>query len=373
VAVEDGRIAWVGSYADATAPAGEIVDLGNGVLLPGLINAHCHLELSGLAGRVAAGRGFSAWVSDLVKTRAVLAPPEAEAATEAAIATLERTGTVAVGDVSNTLAHLPALGRSTLDAVVFFEQIGWDPAKADAIADAAVGRLAELAATLPRNVELRLAAHAPHSVSAPLLRRLAVHGLGAIHLAESPDESVFLRIGNGAWGTFLRERVGDIPWKPPGSSPVEYVEELGVLKPGLVAAHCVQVDATDRELLRDAGAAVVVCPRSNRAIGVGLPPVAALHALGVPLALGTDSLASAATLDLVDDMAALRRELPELPPALIVEMATAGGAKALGRPELGTLEPGKRAVFAYARAEPGLEAPLEFLTSGEARTRRVAL
>jgi cytosine/adenosine deaminase-related metal-dependent hydrolase len=278
-----------------------------------------------------------------------------------------------VGDVSNTLAPVAALAKSSLDAVVFFEQIGWDPAKADAIAAEADARLAAARAGLPARVEIRLAAHAPHSVSAALFARLGERGLAALHLAESKDEGDFLRAGDGDWRAFLSSRVGDVAWQPPGVSPVAYVDGLGILKPGVVAAHCVHVDAEDVARLARSGASVVVCPRSNRTIGVGLPPVDALREAGVTLALGTDSLASAPSLDLSDEMAALQHELPDLDPAVIVEMATAGGARALGRPDLGTLAAGQRAAFAYARASRETLDPLRFLTSGQARPRRVVL
>lgn len=373
VAVAGGRVVWVGRLDASDRPAGPVEELGEGVLLPGLVNAHCHLELSALAGRIAGGRGFTAWVSDLVEARASLPPDLVDSAAAQAIATLERTGTIAVGDVSNALAHLGQLGASRLDAVVYFEQLGWDPAKAGAIALAADARLAALASGgLARNVELRLAAHAPHSVSAALFRQLLERGgPAALHLAESPDETRFLRDGDGAWGQFLRARVGEIPFSPPGVSPVAYVDGLGVLKPGLVAAHCIQVDAADRARLLRSGTAVVVCPRSNRSLGVGIPPVPELLADGVLVALGTDSLASAPSLELADDMVALSREFPALDPAVVVRIATEAGARALGRPQLGTIAPGMRAAFAFARANGPLQDPLHFLVSGAARFETV--
>jgi len=369
VAVDGGRVAWLGALDASERPAGRVEELGEGVLLPGLVNAHCHLELSGLAGRVASGGGFTAWVAALVEARAALSPESADEAASRAIATLERTGTVAVGDVSNGLAHLERLGESRLDAVVFFEQLGWDPAKAGAIAAAADAQLAALAAAgVASNVELRLAAHAPHSVSAALFRELLQRGgPAALHLAESPEETRFLRDGNGDWSHFLRSRVGKIAFSPPGVSPVAYVDGLGVLGPGLVAAHCVHVDATDRSRLLRSGTSVVVCPRSNRGLGVGIPPVPELLADGVNVALGTDSLASAPSLELADDMVALQREFPVLDPAVIVRLATEGGARALGRPQLGTIAVGKRAALAFARADGALDDPLPFLVSGAAR------
>jgi cytosine/adenosine deaminase-related metal-dependent hydrolase len=116
---------------------------------------------------------------------------------------------------------------------------------------------------------------------------------------------------------------------------------------------------------------VAVCPRSNRSLGVGVPAVPELLAAGVEVCLGTDSLASAESLDLLQDAAALHREFPELESAAIVRMATATGARALGLYGLGTLAPGNRAAFAFAPAPGALDDPLDFLVSGDARARRV--
>src|SRR6185503_10860084 len=121
VAVHEGRIAWVGRAGDPDEPAGPVRDLGPGILLPGLVNAHCHLELSHLAGALDGARGYVEWVEALVGTRGRHAPDEVARAAEAAIDALVGTGTAAVGDVSNTLAHLPLLAASPLEAVGFFE------------------------------------------------------------------------------------------------------------------------------------------------------------------------------------------------------------------------------------------------------------
>ena len=188
-----------------------------------------------------------------------------------------------------------------------------------------------------------------------------------MHLAESAEESRFLRDGGGEWAAFLEKRVGHVPFEPPGTSPVRYLDSLGALGPGLVAAHCVQVDRGDLSLLAERGVQVAVCPRSNRNLGVGIPPVPAMLAAGIPLSLGTDSAASGGRLDLMEDMAALRREFPGLDPAAIVRMATLGGAQALGLWDLGSLEAGKRAALAFAPAAGVIAEPLSFLTSGDAR------
>jgi cytosine/adenosine deaminase-related metal-dependent hydrolase len=373
VAVQEGRIAWVGGEGDPGEPKAPLRDLGEGVLLPGLVNAHCHLELSHLAGHLAFGRGFVPWVEGVVGSRGRFGEEEVRAATASAVRFLEERGTVAVGDVSNALGHLDLLAASSLSAVAFLELLAWDPARAEATLAWAEDRAKAVASLLRPGLEVRLAAHAPHSVSPALLGRLVERGgPAAIHLAESPDEAAFLASGGGGWPAFLEKRgLGHVAFRPTGLSPVRYADSLGALHPRLVAAHGVQVDAADREVLARRGVAVALCPRSNRNLGVGTADVPALAAAGVRLALGTDSLASVETLDVLDDAVLLHRQFPRLDPAAIVRMATLGGAGALGFADLGAIAPGRRAALAFAAGETA--DPHERLLSGEARLRRVAV
>jgi len=373
VAVRNGRVLWVGDAGESGQPPGPLHDLGTGVLLPGLVNAHCHLELSHLRGRLDASNGFVPWVRALVGARTEDTEEAVRKRAGDAIDSLEESGTVAVGDVSNGLAHLDLLAASRLQAVVFYELLAWDPARAEAVLEGAESRLAVARRGLREGLDVRLAAHAPHSVSPALLAGLVSRGgPAALHLAESPAETRFLATGNGDWSAFLAERgLGHVPFTPPRVNPVPYVDGLGVLHDRLVAAHCAQVDDADTRVLARRGVHVAVCPRSNRRLGLGVPPVPAMLAAGVRLCLGTDSLASVDSLDLLDDAAALFREFPTLEPSVIVRMATAGGAEALGFPELGTIAPGKRGAFAYADADRAVTDPLAFLVSGEARVRGV--
>jgi cytosine/adenosine deaminase-related metal-dependent hydrolase len=374
VAIEGGRVAWVGRAGDPGEPDAPVRRLGAGVLLPGLVNAHCHLELSHLAGRTPLGAaGFAAWVEGVVASRGAHTDAELRAASAAAIAALEAGGTAAVGDVSNTLVHLDLLKASRLSAVVFLELLAWDPARADATLAWGEALVRERAPGLRPGLELRLAAHAPHSVSPALLRLLAARGgPAALHLAESPEEARFLAQGGGPWSGFLASRgLGHVVFAPEGLSPVRHVDALGALHSGLVAAHGVQVDAADRALLAKRGVHVVLCPRSNAALGVGTADAPALVAAGVRLALGTDSLASAPSLDVLADAVLLHRQFPSLAPGAILRMATRGGAEALGLPELGTIAAGRRAALAYADSATAPGDPDEFLLSGEARLERV--
>lgn len=374
VAVEDGRIAATGPIGAITGRHGgaELRDLGPGVLMPGLVNAHCHLELSHLQGRIAGG-GFVDWVGRLVDARAA-DTTDPRPAVAKAIEAVVQSGTVAIGDVSNRLDHIAELAASPLRAVVFHELLAWDPLAAGrALSEA---RLRQKAVGGPHpapNVQIRLAAHAPHSVSYVLFASMVAEGgPAALHLAESPSETRFLEKGDGEWAAFLQQRgLGHVHFPPPATSPIRYMEGLGVLHPGLVAAHCVQADAADLRLLAAHGVSVAVCPRSNRNLDVGRVPLREMIAAGVRVCLGTDSLASVETLDLMDDLALLRREFPEVDPARLLRMATADGAKALGFADLGSLVRGRAAALAFAEGPAALDDPFAFLVSGDARLRPV--
>ena len=370
VAVDGGRVTWVGAAGDAGMPEAPARDLGPGVLLPGLVNAHCHLELSYLRGKIARRDGFVPWVEAVVSARGTVPAAAMQAAAEAGIADLIGHGTVAVADVSNTLAPVAALRASGLRALVLHELLGWDPARARSIMESALARIAPLG---DRRVSIRLAAHAPHSVSPQLLALLVERGGPAgIHLAESPDEVAFLREGDGAWGAFLDRRgLGHVAFDPPGVSPVAYADAAGALHPGLIAAHCVQAGAADRELLARRGVHVALCPRSNANLGVGIPPLPELLEAGVNVCVGTDSLASVDSLDVLDDLAALHRAFPEVPARTLLRMATLNGARALGIADLGAIAPGMADALAYAPAEATVSDPEAFLVSGEGRLRPV--
>jgi cytosine/adenosine deaminase-related metal-dependent hydrolase len=369
VATEGGRVVWVGAPGDPGEPAGEAHDLGTGVLLPGLVNAHCHLELSHLAGldRAVTG-GLVPWVEALMERRGQTDEEAIRAATRKAIRQLESTGTVAVGDVSNTLRHLDLLEASGLRAVVFYELIGFDPAKAAGTL-AGAGKVLSLSRHAPLRTRIRLAAHAPYSVSAELFAGIVERGGPAsLHLAESPAESRLVAAGDGAWRGFLDRRgLSDVPFDARGQSPVAYVDGLGALRPGTICAHCVHVDDADCRTLASRGVFVALCPRSNRNLGAGTAPVPRMIAAGVRLCLGTDSLASAATLDLMEDMALLQAQFPDLDPAVIVRMATAGGAAALGLEGFGVIEAGASADLAFVPASSRPPDPCRFLTSGSAQ------
>ncbi|HMC95204.1 MAG TPA: amidohydrolase family protein, partial [Polyangia bacterium] len=179
--------------------------------------------------------------------------------------------------------------------------------------------------------------------------------------AEDPDELALLHDGDGRWATVLAALGVDPASRAPGKSPVAYLADLGAFAgPPPLLVHMVHASAEDRRIARQAGATVVLCPRSNLHIGGRMADVSALLDDGLSLALGTDSLASTPDLSLWGEMATLAAHFPAVPAARWIEAATRGGATALGLPDHGALAPGKRPGVLDVLVED-LAAPLESL------------
>jgi cytosine/adenosine deaminase-related metal-dependent hydrolase len=374
VAVDRDRIAAYGAVgrrpaADDTRE----VDLGNVVVMPGLVNAHTHLELSYLRGRVSPGSTLIGWIRAVMAARREHpdpGAPEILAAVERGIADSVGAGTAIVGDVGNTLVTFNPLARSQLAAVVFYELIGFRVADPAALVAGASQRIEALSPT--ERVRVSLAAHAPYSV-APLVLRSIRHALDrdpfapcSIHLAESAEEIEFIRSAGGPWREMLEELdVWDPGWTAPGVSPVQYLDESGFLSGRVIVVHGVHMTPADLERLAVRGTTLVTCPRSNEYTGAGRPPIQAFYNSGVPVAVGTDSLASTPDLNVLAELAAMRRIAPEVPASMLLDSATRQGARALAFDgEYGTIEPGKRARLLAVDVGPAIEDVEEYLVSG---------
>ncbi|HEY8548857.1 MAG TPA: amidohydrolase family protein [Vicinamibacterales bacterium] len=367
VTVRRGRIVAVGQRTPPPGRGVEERDLGRSALMPGLVNAHTHLELSPLWGKVAPARSLPAWVRVLLERRAAIGTPDPGLIRQAIADALEA-GTAAIGDVSNTLAAVPAIARSRLHAVVFHELLGFQVADPEPVLDEAAR--ARAAAPQSSRVRLAVAPHAPYSVSPPLLAAIAAEArsrneVWSIHLGESPEEVELLMKGRGAWREFLEERGAWNPaWACPGCRPVEYLERLGVLGPRLLAVHGVQLTDAELRTLAAHGATLVTCPRSNVWVGVGNPPVARFYTSGVRVAIGTDSLASGTDLNVFSEVAAMHHLAPEIPPARLLASATREGALALGLDDLGAIAPGMQARLITVDLPRGLRDVETYLTEG---------
>ena len=369
VDVDAGRVVGVGTLGAAPPPGATVVELGATVVLPALVNAHTHLELSGLRARVPPAASMPEWVGRLLACRAESGPPDVSAIRRA-IDEARASGTGLFGDIGNTLAAVPVLATAGAAARVFREVLAFPDAGATAVVEAAVEEICAVATT--RRLRVGLAAHAPFSVG-----RAAFGALDAairaqcdaprsIHLAESPDELEFLLTGRGAWRDLLERVGGWVPgWVPPGCGPVEYLDRVGWLRPGLIVVHGVQLTDTELALLAGRGVTLVACPRSNLWTGVGPPPIDRFIRSGVRLALGTDSLASAPDLNVFAELEVLRRLAPSVSAHRLLACATVRGAEALGfADELGAITPGRCADLIAVDVPRDVSDVEEYLVGG---------
>ena len=346
---EDGTVLDVGKSGDLLPRhAGAAVERVKGVLLPALVNAHAHVELSALRGKVQGGAGFVRWVESMIAVRASERPEEDEAAIEHAAAELEAHGTAAIGEVTNTLAAVPALARRGIGGAVFHEIVGFDSAQA-------LGRLEQLARDAAHfdggdlgDFTFAPAPHTVYTTHPDAVRRVlaAARATGArttVHLAEHPAERTFLETGGGPFFDFAtRMRFPVQSFPIPGCGPVRAAEDLGLLAPDVLLVHLTDARPHELDRVARARAPVVVCPRSNLFIEVKLPPVVEMLRAGIVPALGTDSLASNLSLDVLAEAKALADRFPSIAKETLLAMATSAGARALGRADLGRLARGAR-------------------------------
>jgi aminodeoxyfutalosine deaminase len=383
--------------AIAVAAGGEIVDVGPasdvlprnagapiervaGVVLPGLVNAHTHLELSALRGQVPGGAGFVPWVEHMLAVRAELAPEHASEAIDRAVDDLLAFGTVAVGEVTNTLAAVGALARRGLVGCVFHEVFGVDREPLERRVAGLAQVLKEQLGSWP-TTELTYAptAHTLYTTHPEVARRLfaeaAERGVRAsVHLAEHPAERRFLERGDGPIADWYEGRL-KIPRdrvRVPGKAPIAFADELGALSPHVVCVHLTDARPEELALVARRGAPVVFCPRSNLFIETKLPPLLAARAAGIVAALGTDSLASNASLDVLAEARALGDRFVTVPARDLVRMATWDGARALGRVDVGRIARSARPGLVAIEGPVGDDACAFVLRSVRARRRWVA-
>ena len=357
--IQDGAVLVAGDRIQAVGLArevlagfnGQVCDHGDGAILPGLVNCHAHLEFSALAGRVPPQERWEDWLTATLAGFAVLTQDDMEKGIHRGIQALRDHGTILVGEVSNTGASWPHLETSPLAYHLFYECLGFDLWDLGNLEEAFPFFALEAVSKAPW---VSAAAHAPYSVSPALFR--AIRGWNTarrrpqtVHLSESQAEGDFLARGGGFLKDLLQTRGRGLEgFQPPGLSPTAYLDSLGFLGPGTLAVHGVWLEPADCNLLAHTQTWLVICPRANRYTGAGTPPIAELLRAGVPLALGTDSLAGNWDLNLFGEMRWLYENFPEYPPDLWLRLGTINGAQALGRQnDFGSLEPGKNAALGY--------------------------
>jgi cytosine/adenosine deaminase-related metal-dependent hydrolase len=362
LAVEGHRIVAVGTRGALMTqfPEATVCDLGESAIIPGLVNAHSHLELTAMRGFLdKEEHDFFAWLRKLTLARFERMTAEdlnvsaAWGACEAA-----RAGVTCLADASDSaLQSMNALREVGLRGIVFQESFGPDPRLVQENVQKLRDKIVPLLGRETDLVKCGVSPHAPYTVCAPQLEMISRLALDEklplmMHAAETKMEVQFLRDGTGPFADGLRSR--GIEWSAPGVSPIQYLNHHGVLETNPLLAHCVHIDEADMETMEKTGTRVAHCPKSNAKLGHGIAPFAKLIQQRIAVGLGSDSVASNNTCDLLEE--ARFAQLLTCSVANnnhivtcddILHAATSGGAQSLGlQDQIGELKGGFQADFA---------------------------
>jgi cytosine/adenosine deaminase-related metal-dependent hydrolase len=364
LAVEDDRIIGVGARTDLIRRFRDVKlnDFGDAAILPGLINAHSHLELTVMRGFLDTEESdFFGWLKKLTTARLErmtaddLYVSAAWGACEAA-----RAGITCLGDSSDAaLRSMQALLDVGLRGTVYQESFGPDPRLACENFEKLKAKVAALQECETHLVRAGISPHAPYTVCATQLEMTADLAMAErlplmMHVAESAAEDLLIREGRGPFAESLARR--GIDWQAPLSSPIAYLESHGVLRTRPLLAHCINVDDADIETIKRNEANIAHCPKSNAKLGHGHAPLAKFLKANVSVGLGSDSVASNNTCDILEEArfailfaraeTAGTEELQMIEADRLLETATLGGARALGLDgQIGELREGMQADF----------------------------
>ncbi len=372
VLIENGQIVAVRPAASPPDP--QCRDLGDAILMPGLVNVHTHLDYTVMRGLLEDIEFFS-WIRELTARKAALDWYDWMASAHFGAAEALSGGITTIGDCTDSGAALHGANALGLGGIVYQEVFGIDESQSvSSIMAMLAAKVESLRASAEGSrLEVGISPHAPYTVRRELFHALRdyvkeEHLPVCIHAAESRAEAELMYAHTGAIAEMFERR--GIIWETPHVSTVAYLDSLGMLSPQTLLVHGVQVSASDRHIIAERGVAWAHCPKSNAKLGNGVASLGILgrkfpegthqedHGANVPrIGLGSDSVASNNTLDLFEEMRfavlmqrGVHHRIMALTAREAVEMATLGGAKALGLDrEIGTLETGKRADLCAVR------------------------
>ena len=350
--IEDGAIAIDGQRIAKVGPRKEVVEQypnaeprqhGDAIILPGLVNAHTHLELTLMRGYLEQEENdFFSWLKKLTLARLFrLTPDDLEVSATWGACEAVRAGITCLGDASDSaITSMRAVSSVGLRGVVFQESFGPDARLVAENVDKLKEKVAELRSLETELVRVGVSPHAPYSVCAPQLEAIAEFAAAEnlplmMHAAESEAEELLLRQGSGLFADNLKTRA--IDFSAPRCSPIQHLEQHRILDRQPLLAHCIRVDDRDIETLAQTGSKVVHCPKSNAKLRHGRAPLAKLLEKKVTVGLGSDSVASNNTCDILEEarfavllsrIAGSDGKVIEASDALYA--ATAGGARCLG-------------------------------------------
>lgn len=364
VAVTGERIVGVGSRSDLAAqfPDASADDFGSAVIIPGLINAHTHLELTAMRGFLEREENdFFAWLRKLTLARLALTTDDLLSSAMWGAIEAARAGVTCVADASDSAREsMQALRNVGLRGIVYQESFGPDPRLAAENFTKLQAKVGALRAYETVLVRAGVSPHSPYTVCPPQLEMISEFALREklplmMHAAESAAELLLMQEGRGSFADSLQQR--GIEWRTPGISSVQHLSRHGVLDTRPLLAHCVNADDADIETIKASGAGVAHCPKSNAKLGHGHAPFAKFIASGLNVGIGSDSVASNNTCDLLEDarfatllaraISKTNEERHVATAAAALFAATLGGAQALGiNDETGALAEGLQADIA---------------------------
>jgi cytosine/adenosine deaminase-related metal-dependent hydrolase len=372
-AIDDGAMAVTGeqivaiglqSELRAQFPEATVRDLGHCAIIPGLVNAHSHLELTAMRGFLEKEESdFFAWLKKLTRARREqMSADDLNVSVVWGACEAARAGVTCVADASDSaLQSMNALRGVGMRGIVFQESFGPDPRLAKESFEKLKAKVTGLRERETELVKCGVSPHAPYTVCAPQLEMISWFALQEklplmMHAAETQMEVSLLREGCGPFADGLKSR--GIEWSASGVSPVQYLKDHGVLQTKPLLAHCIHVDDVDLETLKSTDTRVAHCPKSNAKLGHGVAPFTRMLARGIAVGLGSDSVASNNTCDLLEEArfalllarsegAAKSGENCSIGAAEVLRTATLGGARALGlEGQVGELRAGLQADFA---------------------------
>lgn len=364
------RSALLAQFAEATT-----LDLGESAIIPGLVNAHSHLELTAMRGfledEVA---DFFAWLRKLTHARLDrMTADELNVSASWGACEAARAGVTCVADASDAaLQSMNALGDVGLRGIVFQESFGPDPRLAQENFEKLTIKIAGLRESETSLVKAGVSPHAPYTVCSPQLEMISRLALDErlpvmMHAAETEMEVSFLREGGGPFAEGLRSR--GIEWHAPGVSTIQYLYDVGVLETRPLLAHCIHVDEADLETIKRTETRVAHCPKSNAKLGHGIAPFGKMIEMRIDVGLGSDSVASNNTCDLFEEarfallLARVNFVVSKdgnrgLNCDEILQAATLGGAHSLGLAgKVGELKEGLQADFAVVSLDGAHQIP----------------
>ena len=322
----------------------ESVEFYNGILCPGFINAHCHLELSSLLGMIPQHTSLFGFIQQMT-SRPQLNEQDQISAILKADSKMVAEGIVAVGDISNTSISFDIKTSSPIFYRNFIEVYGSSPAIADTQFNKGSAVVAQAAL---RGLSASLTPHAPYSMSDKLFKLVVAEaikvGILSIHNQESQDENEYFINGKGPFAKQLA--IDDIePFTTIGKTSIHRVLNELTESIKLLLIHNIYTSEEDYDIAVDRNKDTnwVLCPNSNLYIEKQLPPVELFRRKGANIAIGTDSLASNTSLSMLEELKAIAKYFRDVRLEELLTWATLGGAKALGFDEhLGSFEIGKK-------------------------------